>query len=165
MKNTLEYLFLIIIYSLNVVAWPSGESHTLQPILEMRLCIQSQPWLINVENYKLPENSLVTGCWKMQLGMLRSMWYYSKVWSKFPLNISFQIDNFFQGRDIQLLQSGVRISTLGKICSQGKVFFFSLKAKMALEFCLFCMTREPVFRDLHCSLILCHWFSVSQWED
>lgn len=49
MKNTLEYLFLIIIYSLNVIDWQSGESHILQPIVETRLYI-----------YKLPENSLVT---------------------------------------------------------------------------------------------------------
>lgn len=51
---------LVIVYSLNVVAWLSGESHTLQAMLEMRLCVYSQPWLIHVENYRLPEYSLVT---------------------------------------------------------------------------------------------------------
>ena len=29
MKNTWEYFFLMLIYSLNVVAWPSGKSHML----------------------------------------------------------------------------------------------------------------------------------------
>lgn len=53
---------LVIVYSLNVVAWLSRESHTLQAMLEMRLCVYSQPWLIHVENYRLPEYFLVTGC-------------------------------------------------------------------------------------------------------
>lgn len=88
---------LVIVYSLNVVAWLSGESHTLQAMLEMRLCVYSQPWLIHVENYRLPEYFLVTGCQRMRLGMLRSMWCYRQVCSKFLLSISFQMCDFLWG--------------------------------------------------------------------
>lgn len=41
MKNPLEYLFLIIIYSLNAVTWPSRENHILQPVLEIRLYLKA----------------------------------------------------------------------------------------------------------------------------
>lgn len=59
MKSTLEYLFLIIIYSLNIVAWPSGKSHAATHAGDEIVYLESA-LADKLENYKLPVNSLVT---------------------------------------------------------------------------------------------------------